>query len=117
MFFVVFQKIFLDTILQTLYFPVWWYSGGLKYAATACFGFFRAGNSQLMPGLWLKNIFVPMYGQYDIQGRIISFLMRFVQVIARSIALLFWLCVCLSLFCVWLALPIIIAFGMYRSIL
>ena len=38
-------------------------------------------------GVWTKNIFVPMFGMHDWQSRIISFFMRVVQIIGRSIAL------------------------------
>jgi hypothetical protein len=30
---------------------------------------FCLGNAQFAPGLWFLNIFVPMFGQYDWQGR------------------------------------------------
>ena len=117
MFFVIFQKIFWDTLLQTLYFPLWWYTGGIKYAATSCFNLLSAGNVQLAPGLWLKNIFVPMYGQYDIQGRIISFLMRLFQIIIRGFALFIWLIACFMLFFAWLLIPVVIGWGLITSLL
>lgn len=117
MFLLIWHKILLDTIGQTLYFPIWWYSGGVRYFFNRCYGIFLFGNTYLMPGLWLKNIFVPMYGQYDIQGRIISFIMRLVQVIARSIGLLIWLIVCLILFVVCLLLPIAAIMGMIRALI
>lgn len=116
MFIIILQKIFWETLVQTLYFPIWWYSGGIKYAALGCVKLFRAGNTQLAPALWFRNIFVPMYGQYDIQGRIISFLMRLFQIIVRTIATLFWLVICLIIFCAWLALPIVISWGLYSSV-
>lgn len=115
MFLIVIQKILLEAIFQTIYFPIWWYTAGAKYAAVSCLNLLGAGNAELAPGLWLANIFVPMFGQYDIQGRIISFLMRFFQVIARSIALFFWFQFCLALFAAWLALPIAVIGGMIYS--
>lgn len=41
-------------------------------------------------GVWVKNIFVPMFGQRDWQSRIISFVMRVVNIIGRSFAGLIW---------------------------
>lgn len=104
----------METILDLISFPFWWYSVGAKRAAIWCAGVLRSGNDALSPGLWLKNIFVPMYGQYDIQGRFISFFIRLIQVIARSIALILWLVACLALFLCWLALPVLVVYGFIR---
>lgn len=116
MFFLVFQRIFFEAIFDVLYFPVWWYTGGAKHALIWCYGALMSGNASLAPGLWLKNIFVPMFGQYDIQGRIISFFMRLFQVIGRGIALIFWLAVCVVLFAAWLVLPLAVVYGMITSL-
>jgi hypothetical protein len=106
----VLQKILLEALLDLLSLPFWWYSVGVKHSALWCAGILRSGNEFLGPGLWLKNIFVPMYGQYDFQGRIISFIIRFFQVIVRGFALIVWLIVCLGLFAVWLALPVALVY-------
>lgn len=37
-------------------------------------------------GLWMKNFFAPMYGQYDWTGRIVSVFVRFFVIIGRMIA-------------------------------
>lgn len=60
----------------------------------------------MAPGLWLKNIFVPMYGQTDWQGRIMSFFMRFVNVVGRGIGLAIYSVVIILLFFLWLAFPL-----------
>lgn len=116
MFILVIQRLFIESILEVIYFPIWWYTAGAKYILILCFDLFRVGNQNLSPGLWLKNIFVPMFGQYDWQGRIISFLMRFVQVIFRTLALFVWLILCLLLFFIWLSIPVIIALGLFLSL-
>jgi hypothetical protein len=101
----VLQRLFWETLLDLVSFPFWWYSFGLKRTAFWCADVLRSGNEMLSPGLWL------MYGQYDIQGRFISFFIRLIQVIARSLALAAWLVVCLALFLCWLALPILVVYG------
>lgn len=101
-------------MLDLASFPVWWYTIGAKHSMIWCAGLLRTGNEWLSPGLWLKNIFVPMYGQYDIQGRLISFFIRLMQVIARGIGLLIWLAVCIVLFVCWLALPALVIYGFIR---
>ena len=116
MFFLVFQRIFFEAVLDALYFPVWWYTAGAKHALIWCYGALKSGNAALAPGLWLRNIFVPMFGQYDIEGRIISFFMRFFQVIGRGIALAVWLVACVILFAAWLALPLVVVIGMVSSL-
>jgi len=108
----VLPRILLETIIDILLFPFWWYTRGAWRAVLYCARLFKYGNESLNPGLWLKNIFVPMFGQYDIQGRIISFLMRFAQIIARSIGLFLWLIVCVALFFCWLAIPLILVWGL-----
>ncbi len=116
MFVLVLQKILFEAILDVVYFPIWWYTGGIKYAAKGCAGLLADGNALFAPGLWLKNIFVPMFGQYDLQGRIISFFMRFVQIIARTVALLIWCTVCVFLFLVWIIFPIVVVYGLVYSL-
>lgn len=72
-------------------FPVWWYTKGIAYAAQKLVYSARRQAANFAVGLWIKNLFVPMYGQYDWQGRIISFVVRLVQIIVRSIAYVVWL--------------------------
>ncbi len=117
MWLLIFQRILFDAFVDIFYFPLWWYTGGVLHASKWCFGFFMEGNQTLAPGLWFKNLLVPMYGQYDWQGRIISFIMRFVQFCFRSLALLFWLLVCLFLFTIWLLLPVVVVAGFIMLLL
>ena len=54
-----------------------------------------------------KHIFKPMYGQYDRAGRIISFFMRLVLLIAKLIVFLFLVILYIALILFWLILPIL----------
>lgn len=98
---------------ELLFFPIWWYSQGLKKAFLYCLNLLKSGHRILAIDLWLKNIFVPMFAQVDWQGRLISFFMRIVQIIFRSIGLLGWLVLVVLLFLVWIILPIIIIYQLY----
>jgi hypothetical protein len=109
---IILQRLLVEFILDIIYFPIWWYTKGAAHAWRWCFGLLRNGNSNLAPGLWLANLFVPMYGQFDLQGRIVSFIMRLVQIFARTVALVVWLSLCLVLFFCWLALPILVFRGL-----
>ena len=79
---------FIDLIGGVLRWPFWWYTQGLLFIL-------KGGRSWIMNyvktlGLrvWIKNLFVPMYGMRDWQSRIISFFMRFAQIIFRAIGVL-----------------------------
>jgi hypothetical protein len=110
------QKLFLEALLDIFYFPVWWYAGGALHAMRYCAVLLKQGNSRLAPGIWLANLFVPMFGQFDWQGRIVSFFMRLVQIIVRTIALTVWLLCCVLLFVLWLAIPIVVWYGIFYGI-
>jgi len=103
MFILILQRVALDFLLSIIYFPLWWYSGGIKKAGRYAINLFLNGNANLAPGLWLKNIFVPMFGQTDWQGRLVSILMRFVNIIFRFIGLILWAGVTVVVFLLWLA--------------
>lgn len=107
-FFSVSGKIVFAMAADVLYFPLWWYGAGLIRLIKGLSRFWRDQERVLGFSIWLKNIFVPMYGQRDIGGRVISFVMRLVQIIVRGAVLIFWLLVLLVILILWLALPIIL---------
>ncbi len=110
----VLQRILLEALLHVLIFPFWWYTKGMLFAAKRCFEIFRYGNEFLVPALWWRNIFVPMFGQVDWQGRLVSFGIRLANGVARTLALLVWLFFATLLFVIWLALPlgVVVLFGL-----
>ncbi len=114
MFGIVLQRLALQLILDIALFPVWWYTEGLRRVCIGLWHNLQDTNLRLAPGLWLKNIFTPMYGQRDFQGRIMSFFMRIVNVIGRSVALLFWCIVLLCLLVAWLVVPVSLVFMMFH---
>ncbi len=99
-----------DLIGDILYWSIWWYTKGLIKAALFCWQEIKAQEQRLGLSIWLRNIFTPMFGQYDLEGRIISFFIRLFQVIARALILLIWTILVFILFFVWLVLPIIIVY-------
>lgn len=58
-------------------------------------------------GLWIKNILVPMYGQGDFWGRIVSFGMRLANIVGRILAWLVWAAILLVGWIVWPLLPLV----------
>lgn len=105
---ILFQKLFVDALLDVLFFPVWWYADGLKRLSIYLLRAFQHADVRLAPGLWLKNIFVPMFGQYDWQGRLMSIFMRIVNVFFRGFALLMYALVLIFIILFWITIPIII---------
>jgi len=99
-------KIIVSILREILYFPLWWYSVGFFRAIKKAFGFWRAQEKTLGFSVWLKNIFVPMYGQSDLTGRLISFLIRLVQVIFRGALLFVVFALVLFFLIFWLLIPI-----------
>ena len=111
---IVLQRLALQLILDILLFPVWWYTEGFRRMFIMLWHNLEDTNLRLAPGLWLKNIFTPMYGQRDLQGRLMSFFMRTVNVIGRTIALLVWFMLLVFVLVFWLIIPVFIAFMIIR---
>ncbi len=97
---------------RILYFPVWWYSLGFWRLLKQGWLSWLDQEKSLGWSVWLKNIFVPMYGQRDWAGRLISFLVRLVQIVARGLMLLVWVILWLFLFLIWLGLPLFLLFAL-----
>lgn len=116
MYLIIFQHILFEAFFDIFYAPIWWYTAGARRAVTWTAHLVEYGNETLAPGLWLKNLFVPMFGQYDWQGRLVSFFMRLIQIIVRTLALLIWFVICLALLLVWFVLPVVIIYGFFMAV-
>jgi hypothetical protein len=99
-------KLFFELAWELLYFPLWWYSKGLIKLIVSLRNFLVDKQKKLALVVWMKNIFRPMYGQYDWQGMIISFFMRLVQIIFRGLLMLSLSVLAIVVILVWLVLPI-----------
>jgi len=106
--FTYFGKILISIAWDFLYFPVWWYSFGFLKTLRGVGNFYRAQEASLNLLVWLKNIFVPMYGQYDVAGRLISFFIRLIQIIYRGLAMLIVVILGLVFIIFYLCLPLAI---------
>lgn len=86
-------KLIGETIGHVLFFPAWWYTRGLvgvlKYVGRSI----KNQYEGLALGVWLANLFVPMYGTTDWAGRLISFLIRLFMIVARGLILFLWIIV------------------------
>ena len=101
---------------DVLRFPAWWYGKGLLRAATYSMEFIQGYARTLGVMTWAKNIFVPMFGRYDWQSRIISVFMRFVNVVGRGSVTIIVAFIVLGVFALYVALPgIAIAFMLFHA--
>jgi hypothetical protein len=97
---------FIDLLGGVLRFPIWWYSHGLFIIARGGASWISGYAKSISISVWMKNLFVPMYGMYDWQSRIISFFMRLVQVFFRAIGVLLVTIAVSIIVIVYLLLPI-----------
>lgn len=99
------RLVFLDILGDFVYFPFWWYTVGFWQMFKKCWLSLLERQRDLAIDIWLKNLFVPMYGQHDFAGRVISFFMRSVQIIGRSFIFLIWLILLAAFLSLWLIVP------------
>jgi hypothetical protein len=99
------QLLFVDLAGSVAWFPVWWYTKGLRHVIQSAFRALRYRSQAYALNIWVRNFFVPMYGQYDWTGRLVSVFMRFIVIIGRSIALLVEAWVYLLGVMLWVLLP------------
>jgi len=96
--------------------PLFWYTRGLADAFKWCLRFWIDGWNRFGLGVWLKNIFVPMYGQQDTTGRLISFFMRLVEILGRFIVMVFWSVFSLLFFALYVIGPLVLIYLALRSL-
>jgi hypothetical protein len=111
-----FQQVLLQLLAEAVTGPVWWYVGGLKRVLQWMRDQAIRTWYQLAIGLWMRNIMVPMFGQYDWQGRIISFFIRLFQIVVRMIGFVFALLWYTLLVVVWCAVPLVVLYGIATSL-
>lgn len=114
--FTYFGKILARVIWDFLYFPIWWYSAGLLKILRGVGDFYKKQEASLNFLVWLKNIFVPMYGQYDFTGRLVSFFIRLIQVIYRGAVMLIVIVFGLIFIAFYITLPFLILLAILRQI-
>lgn len=109
--------IWADLMHRLLYFPLWWYSVGFANAIKGSLAFVKDFDLTLGFSIWLKNLFVPMFGQHDLAGRIISFFLRLVNIIVRGLFLLIVIIMGFVFLLIWLIAPLFILYQLYNNLL
>lgn len=111
------KYIAIEILWDIIYFPIWWYTKGLARVARYCFE--SAENQikrRLALGVWMSSMFKPMYGDYTIEGRIISGFMRFFVLIWKLILMVIWLALLLIAFIAWVLLPVVFIYYMLYQV-
>lgn len=102
---IVLEQWAVETLKTAALWPVWWYTKGLARVGGMVLDAAKHFGKTLNVRVWLKNIFVPMYGLRDWQSRLISILVRIVIIIAKSFALFVWIGVLAIGFVLYLVFP------------
>jgi len=103
-------------MFSVLYFPIWWYTAGLRKRYQSFWNNVKNWGRYLSLKILITNLFRPMFGQYNWQGRIISFVMRIIQLFFSSIIFLVGLIFIIIGLILWIALPIIAVAGVFGLI-
>lgn len=97
-------KLIGERVGHVLFFPVWWYTRGLLGVLRYVGRSIKNHYEGLALGVWLANLFVPMYGTTDWAGRLISFLIRLFMIVARGLLLFLWILIMVVLLVFYLLL-------------
>lgn len=100
------KLIFVDIILDFFYWPIWWYTTGLKNALLFGARQLKETWRALALGIWFRNIFTPMYGDHSILGRVISLVMRLVVLVWKLARMAIWTMIILALLIIWAGAPV-----------
>lgn len=96
-----------ETVINVFYFPVWWYSVGLKKRLIG-FGQGVAGLARsLALKLMITHLFKPMFGERSKSGRIISFFMRLIILTWRLFLFVLGTAGRIVLLVAWIMLPVV----------
>ncbi len=115
-FFFYLGKLSVQVIWDVFYFPLWWYSVGFFRLSKGLGLFLRNRWIVVGAGVWIRNLFVPMYGQRDFTSRLISFFVRLFQIIFRFIAFVFFVLLSFLAIALWLLLPILIVYLIFQKL-
>ncbi len=109
------KAVFGDVLGGILNAPVFWYTRGAYDAFVYCWRLIVRRWKSLALGVWIVNIFVPMYAQHDIAGTLISFFMRIIQIIARGIVMIIWTVLVAVIFVAYLVAPVLVIVELIRQ--
>ncbi|MBI4281126.1 hypothetical protein HY628_02935 [Candidatus Uhrbacteria bacterium] len=105
-----------EVLGEFFFIPVWWYSRGFLRLSRHLGRAGREFEKSIGFRFWLRTIGKPMYGQRDVAGKIISFLMRLVVLAAKFFALAGYAVFLIVLALLWLAAPLVIIWQLVKNL-
>jgi len=108
------QEIFAGGIKNIFYFPVWWYSRGLKNRVIDVTQGIRGLARSLALKIMFTHLFSPMFGETSFSGRVISFVMRCLILVWRTFLFILGAAAWLLLLAIWVGLPVLIVWQIVR---
>ncbi|HLC99729.1 hypothetical protein A2841_02155 [Candidatus Kaiserbacteria bacterium RIFCSPHIGHO2_01_FULL_48_10] len=102
------RYIFRDVLGDFLLYPIWWYTKGFLLTLQRFGERVGTRSRALALGIQVANLFRPMYADYSIQGRIISFVARILILIFRLLEMAFFIAGYLIMLLLWIFLPVIV---------
>ena len=106
----------LETIGGFFWFPLWWYSFGLQRCLRHAGASLARREETLGIRLWMSTLFQPMYGQTDIQSRVISIVFRIGILFIRMMMLAVWMILLFISLLAYVAVPIGIVYGLFLTL-
>jgi hypothetical protein len=95
--------------------PIWWYGQGLAAFLKRLSQTISDVSKILALRVWIKNLFVPMYGETSFSGKVISFGIRLIMVFVRGLGVVLFSLLLFVGFIVYIvALPIVILGLLYH---
>lgn len=103
--------IIVDFVISIIYFPLWWYTEGLLKVVRMIVREIRGLAKTFNLKILFQFILKPMFGQYDIWGRIISFGVRIVHFTFLTMYTLVYSILLSFVLILWIVLPFFILFN------
>lgn len=112
----VFQAFLRKGIQEGLFWPLWWYSTGLYETSSWLLESIRGSVKFFGVDVWVKNWFVPMYGDASIAGSLISFGVRSAVILFRGIGVMLWFVLAVVLLFLYVLVFPLAFFGFFGSL-
>ncbi|MBU1164725.1 hypothetical protein KKA15_04145 [Patescibacteria group bacterium] len=106
----------IDLVGDFVYWPVWWFSFGAKKWGFFCLQKLKDAENRLGLRIWFFNLTTPMFAQYDWQGRMISFFIRLIVLVFKTIAFIFYAIFVIALFLLWFILPLFVIYQIWINL-
>ncbi len=113
----VFRMVAVQSIREILRFPLWWYGEGLGETLGKLWRSIRGSVRYFGVDVWAKNLFVPMYGDTSLIGRLISFGVRLVMLSVRFLGVIVWTIIAFALAMIYLIVLPLAVLGLLRQLL